>query len=44
MEAVLIKTNIRISIKARDLEVIRIVRTIRAMDGGIVRTTCHHPE
>ena len=46
MEAMHIRKNtrIRIKIKARDGEAIRIVRTIRTMDGGIVRITCHYPE
>ena len=46
MEAVHIRidTKIRIRIKAKDGEAIRIVRTIRTMDGGIVRITCHYPE
>ena len=46
MEAMNIRidTRIRIRIKARDGEAIRIVITIRTMDGGIVRITCHYPE
>ena len=38
------ETTIRTKIKAKGCVKIRIVRTVRVMDGGIIRTTFHHPE
>ena len=39
-----IDTRIRVKVQVRDGEAIRIVRTIKTMDGGIVRITCHYPQ
>ena len=44
MGGIHIREDIRIRIRARDGEAIRIVRTIKTMDGGIVKITCHYPE
>ena len=40
------ETNIRIKIKAKGgvIIIIRIVRTIKGMDGGIIRIICHRTE
>ena len=36
-------TAIRTKIKAKGGVILKIIRTIRVMDGGTIRTTCHHP-
>ena len=36
-------TTIIIRIKAKGDAIIRMVRAIMVMDGGTIRTTCHHP-
>ena len=40
------ETTIRTKIKAKGgvIPRIRIIRTVKGMDGGTIRTTCHHPE
>ena len=37
-------TTIRTRIKAKGDVIIRIIIAVKVMDGGIIRTACHHPE